>query len=91
MVALKTIEIQGSSIRCLVKGVEISLDSLSSMFQSLKDLQQIFWNFENLKLCPGVVNPLLLKIVGTAKIWNQEEKLLAFEWLPSFIEQRHVY
>lgn len=67
MVALKTIEIQGSSIRCLVKGVEVSLDSLSSMFQSLEDLQQIFWNFENLKLCPGVVNPLLLKIVGTAK------------------------
>lgn len=67
MVALKTIEIQGSSIRYLVKGVEVSLDSLSSMFQSLEDLQQIFWNFENLKLCPGVVNPLLLKIVGTAK------------------------
>jgi hypothetical protein len=67
MVALKTIEIQGSSIRCLVKGVEVSLDSLSSMFQSLEDLQQIFWNFENLKLCPGVVNPLLLNIVGTVK------------------------
>ena len=59
---LKSIAVRGGSCRFFMKHNEIFPSGINNDFLSNNELQNIFWEFDALKDCPGVKDPLLLKV-----------------------------